>query len=79
MAPLQVTKEFKFKLFFSFEPNVISVSLPNVGSSVHKASDSSQNPNSNDCLESMKDGKELDYFEPLEKKTPKSYEKSHVL
>jgi hypothetical protein len=26
----------------------------------------------------MKDGKELNYFEPLEKKTKKSYEKNRV-
>jgi hypothetical protein len=56
----------------------MSVSLSNVGSSVHRASNSSQNPNSNDRLKRMKDRKELDYFEPLEKKTQKSYEKSHV-
>jgi hypothetical protein len=54
------------------------VSLSNVGSNVHKASNSSQIPNLNDHLESMTDGKELNYFEPLEKKTQKSYEKSHV-
>jgi hypothetical protein len=56
----------------------MSISLSNVGFNVHRASNSSQIPNSNDCFESMRDGKELDYFEPLEKKTQKPYEKSHV-
>lgn len=44
------------------------VSIPNVGSSVHGASNSSQNPNSSDNLENMRDGKELNYFRPLEMK-----------
>jgi len=56
----------------------MSVSLPNAGSNVHKASNSSQNPSSSDRLESMKDGKELNYFEPLEKKTQQIEGKNHV-
>jgi hypothetical protein len=50
----------------------MSVSLPNVGSSAHIASNSSQYPSSSDRPKNMKDGKELNYFEPLEKKTQKS-------
>jgi hypothetical protein len=69
---------FKFKLFFSYEPNVMLVSLPNVGFNTHKASNSSQNFNLNDGPKNMKDGKELKYFEPLEKKAKKSYEKNCV-
>lgn len=75
MVALYIPNCFKFKLFFSSEPNVMLVSLPNVGSSAHEAFNSSQNLISNDNLETMKYGKELYYFEPLENKTKKSYEK----
>jgi hypothetical protein len=53
----------------------MSVLLPNVGFSAHEASNSSQNPSSNDDPESMKDGNESNYFQPLKKKAKKSYEK----
>jgi hypothetical protein len=56
----------------------MSILLPNVRSNVDEASNSSQNLSSNDDLESMKDGKESNYFQPLKKKTKKSYEKSCV-
>ncbi|KAH8975956.1 hypothetical protein BDL97_01G187600 [Sphagnum fallax] len=78
MVPLYVPNCFKFKLFFSFEPNVMLVSLPNVGSSPHEAFNRSQNLISSDNLETMKDGKESYYLEPLESKTKISYEKNRV-
>lgn len=78
MAPLQVPKKLKLELFFGFKANVMLISLSNVGSNVHIASNSSQNPISSDHPKSMRDGKELNYFEPLEKETQKSKENSHV-
>jgi hypothetical protein len=78
MAVIYIPNCFKFKLFLSFEPNVMLVSLPNVGSSAHEAFNSSQNLILNDNLETMKYGKELYYFEPLENKTKKIYEKNCV-
>jgi hypothetical protein len=56
----------------------MSISLPNVGSSAQIASNNTKNPSSSDCPKSMKDGRALHYFEPLEKKTQKSYEKSRM-
>jgi uncharacterized lipoprotein len=54
------------------------VSLPNVGFNVHETSNSNHNFSLNNGPKNMKDGKELNYFEPLEKKTKKSYEKNRV-
>jgi hypothetical protein len=47
------------------------VSLPNVGSNAHGTFNSSQNLILNDSFQNMGDGKESNYFEPLEKKTKK--------
>jgi hypothetical protein len=44
------------------------VSFPNVGSSAHGISNSSQNFNSTDNPKSMRNGKELNCFKPLEMK-----------
>lgn len=65
-------------MFFSFKPNAMLILLPNVGLNAHKASNNNQNLSLNDDLESMRNGKESNYFQPLDKKAKKSYEKSHV-
>jgi len=78
MDPLYVPNCFKFKLFFSFEPNVMLVSLLNVGFNAHETFNSSQNLISNDNFETMKHGKESYYFKPLKKKTKKNYETNCV-
>jgi hypothetical protein len=44
MVPFQVPKNFKFKLFFSGEPNATSNLLPHVASNVQAASSSTISP-----------------------------------
>jgi hypothetical protein len=79
MAPLQVLKNFKFKLFFSSEPNVISDSLPHVAYNVQAASSSTISCSSSNNPKSRRNGKELvEFVEPLKKKPQKSYEKTRV-
>jgi hypothetical protein len=69
MAPLQVLKNFKFKLFFSNDPNATLDSLPHVASNVQVASSNTISPSSSSNLESKRNGKELvEFVEPLEKK-----------
>jgi hypothetical protein len=79
MAPLQVPKNFKFKLFFNGEPNATSNSLPHVAFNVQAAFSSTISPSSSSNPKSRKNGKEhVEFVEPLEKKPRKSYEKTHV-
>jgi hypothetical protein len=79
MAPLQVPISFKFKLFFSGEPNVTLDPLPHVASNVQAASSSTISPSSSRNLESRKNGKEpVEFVEPFEKKPRRSYEKTCV-
>jgi len=79
MAPFQVLKNFKFKLFFNGEPNATSDSLPHVASNAQTTSSSTISPSSSNNLESKKNGKEFVAFvEPLEKKPQKPYDYTHV-
>ncbi len=79
MAPLQVLKNFKFKLFFSGEPDATSYSLPHVASNVQAASGSIRSFCSSSNCESKRNGKELvEFVEPLEKKLQRPYDYIHV-
>jgi len=72
-------KNFKFKLFFSGEPNVTLDSLPHVASNVQATFSSTIRPSSNSNPESRRNGKEpIEFVKPLEKKPQRSYEKIHV-
>jgi hypothetical protein len=70
MAPLQVLKNFKFKLFFSDEPNVTSNLLLHVASNVQVTfSNSIISLGSNNNPKSRRNGKEpIEFVESLEKK-----------
>ncbi len=79
MAPFQVPKNFKFKLFFSGEPNVTSNLFPHIAFSVQVASNNTISPSWSSNPESRRNGKEhVEFVEPLEKKPQRSYEKTHV-
>ncbi len=79
MAPFQVLKNFKFKLFFSDELDATPNSFSHVAFNMQVASSSTISPSSSSNPESKRNGKELvEFVEPFEKKSRRFYEKTCV-
>ncbi len=79
ISPLQVPKNFKFKLFFSGELDMTLDSLLHVAFNVQATFSNTISPSSSSNLESKKNGKErIEFIELLEKKPQMSYEKIYV-